>query len=92
MVVVDQFDRPVVVCVVTREEGIAPNGGAVVPGRPFGALHNDRHPRRHERKAAGVVPMQVREHDFRDRRQVDLVRDALLLLQSKEPENLKGRL
>jgi transcriptional regulator GlxA family with amidase domain len=89
VVAVDQFNRPSGAGVVARAIEVPLDGGVVVPGCPLGALDHDRHRVGNQRQAAGVVPMQMAEHDLGDRRQVDLVGDALILFQREGPDSLR---
>ncbi len=90
VVAVHELERAVGVGVVARAVEVPLDGGVVVPGRPFVPLHHERHLLGNQRQRAGVVEVQVREHDPGDRRQVDLVGDAQLLLQREGPDGLRA--
>ena len=77
MVAVDERDPAVVERVVAREEEVAGDRRRVATPLPLAPLHDDRHRRRQQREPSRVIEMQVRQHDPRQRVEVDLVGDVL---------------
>ena len=57
-------------------------------GLPFAALDDDRDRGRQQGEPAGVVEVKVRDHDPGERRQVELLGDALPLLELDEAERV----
>jgi hypothetical protein len=72
--------------VVGGLEEVALDSTAVVGGLPLGPLEDDRHRLRDQCQAAGVVKVQVGEHESSEGAEVDLLREAFLLLQTEVAE------
>ena len=67
VVAVDELDLLADGGVVGRQEEVPRDRGRVVGRLPFAALDHDRNRRRQQRQPAGVVEVQVRDHDLGDR-------------------------
>ena len=88
VVAVDDLDRAIGAGVVGRQEEVPLGRLIVVTGFPFDALDDDRDGFGDQPQPADVIPVEVGENDLRQRRQVDLVGDALLLRKRERPDGV----
>jgi hypothetical protein len=90
VVTIEELDRPVRAGVVAGQVEVPAHGRVVMPGRPLGALDDQRDGLGNQRQGPGVVPVQMGEDESGDRGQIDLLGDAPVLLRS-EGTNASGR-
>ena len=88
VVAVDEHDLVGDRAVVEREEEVLGDRGGVVARLPLAALDDDRDRGRQQGQPAGVIEVQVRQHDLGDRGQVDLLGDARVELELEQAERI----
>src|SRR5271154_3735774 len=88
-VAVDEGHLAAVIDVIAWYEEVALDSRVVVGGLPFGSLEDDRHRGGDERQTAYMVPVQVRQDHLGQGVEVELLGNALLLLEGGHAENLR---